>query len=418
MAALDFPKTPTLNQVYTSGTASWEWDGTKWIVATGPAGKALINSNNLSDVLSVPQSRTNLGLGTMATENSTAVAITGGTINGTSVGVATSAAGQFTSVTTVGTSSQVLVQDLAAGGTAYLQLYRNANTCYLGIATDTNQNVSMAASTGMVSLSGGLTVNGTSANFNNMTANSFIIGGNQPLLINAAAGQNGYIDYAVAGQRTWYAGCRSDGLYMIYDATAGWNGFYINPTSKTLVIGGQLYFPGDLGGTFNAAPISSATQSGVFGDAFYGWSNLAGANAYGARVDITTAALMYFFYSGTGVGYIATNGTTTQYNTTSDIRLKDNVRPLTDDIDVGALIDAVEPVAFEWNNAPDRPTGHGFVAQALQKHAPLAVTEGVEPIEGLEATGRDWGVDASKLMPYVIAEMQGMRRRLARLEAE
>jgi hypothetical protein len=40
---LDFPNSPALNQVFTAGTASWQWDGTKWIVAVGttPAGAYL-----------------------------------------------------------------------------------------------------------------------------------------------------------------------------------------------------------------------------------------------------------------------------------------------------------------------------------------------------------------------------------------
>jgi hypothetical protein len=29
---LNFPDAPTLNQVFTSGTRSWSWDGTKWAV--------------------------------------------------------------------------------------------------------------------------------------------------------------------------------------------------------------------------------------------------------------------------------------------------------------------------------------------------------------------------------------------------
>lgn len=34
MAALDFPNSPTLNQTYTSGTKTWEWDGTSWNVVS------------------------------------------------------------------------------------------------------------------------------------------------------------------------------------------------------------------------------------------------------------------------------------------------------------------------------------------------------------------------------------------------
>jgi len=28
---LDFPASPTLNQIFTSGAASWRWDATKWV---------------------------------------------------------------------------------------------------------------------------------------------------------------------------------------------------------------------------------------------------------------------------------------------------------------------------------------------------------------------------------------------------
>lgn len=45
----------------------------------------------------LPVARTNLGLGTMATQNATAVAITGGTVNGTTIGATTPSTAKFTS---------------------------------------------------------------------------------------------------------------------------------------------------------------------------------------------------------------------------------------------------------------------------------------------------------------------------------
>jgi hypothetical protein len=61
-----------------------------------PAG-ALLAANNLNDVANVAASRTNLGLGTMAVQNASAVAITGGTIAGiTDLAVADGGSGAST----------------------------------------------------------------------------------------------------------------------------------------------------------------------------------------------------------------------------------------------------------------------------------------------------------------------------------
>ena len=121
----------------------------------------------------------------------------------------------------------------------------------------------------------------------------------------------------------------------------------------------------------------------------------------------STADLFHIrFYNPNGsVGDIRTNGSATEYNTSSDQRLKENIA---DADDSGTKVDAIQVRKFDWK-ADGEHQDYGMIAQELQTVAPEAVSGDADSDEMM-------GVDYSKLVPMLIKEIQSLRQRVASLE--
>jgi hypothetical protein len=106
------------------------------------------------------------------------------------------------------------------------------------------------------------------------------------------------------------------------------------------------------------------------------------------------------------------------YNTTSDARLKENLRDFTDS---GRLIDSLKPRVFDWKNSDENGKNVvGFVAQEQHAADPIfahigAVSVGDEDPDNIT---KQWQRSDSALIPILVAELKSLRARLAALEAK
>ena len=151
------------------------------------------------------------------------------------------------------------------------------------------------------------------------------------------------------------------------------------------------------------------------GDLLVGTSSVNGVNgttiSNSGNITLNTSTTsggeyITFRINGTQVGSITSSGgNATDYNTSSDQRLKDNIA---DADDAGSKVDAIQVRKFDWK-ADGSHQDYGMIAQELQTVAPEAVSGDADSEEMM-------GVDYSKLVPMLIKEIQSLRNRVAQLE--
>lgn len=137
------------------------------------------------------------------------------------------------------------------------------------------------------------------------------------------------------------------------------------------------------------------------------------ATPISAGTSVTTGTLVSFFTGGNVfAGSITGNGAAVGYNTTSDQRLKVKIGAI-EYIDATDVIERIAALWFHWKDGDLEPQP-GFFAQQVHRICPWAVTKGRGRPESKNY--RPWQMDASKLMPFVIAYIQGLGKRVADLE--
>ena len=122
--------------------------------------------------------------------------------------------------------------------------------------------------------------------------------------------------------------------------------------------------------------------------------------------------MVYRNSASTVAGTISHSGSTTvAYNTSSDYRLKEKVKPMAGALEKVLLL---KPVTYTW--IEDKTPGEGFIAHELQEISPNCVTG---EKDGLDKDGSPiyQGVDVSFLVATLTSAIQELAAKVAKLEA-
>jgi hypothetical protein len=179
----------------------------------------------------------------------------------------------------------------------------------------------------------------------------------------------------------------------VFSAVGGSNGFawYNNSVAgiMTLNSGGALRL-----GTGSAHAASAKIAVDYAGTTQYGMTLRPASD--------TTPVIAFINVANSVVGSITQTASATAYNTSSDIRLKENLQSF----DAGRIVDDTEVYSFTWKSTGER--SYGVSAQQANEVYPEAVTY----IEREDW----WGINYQAYVPILLQELKALRARVAELE--
>ena len=132
-----------------------------------------------------------------------------------------------------------------------------------------------------------------------------------------------------------------------------------------------------------------------------------------SNIDSTFRSFVSIRRNGTVVGNIKVNNSETQYNTTSDYRLKENVVTMSNAID---RLKQLQPKRFNFILNPDI-TVDGFLAHEVQSVVPGAISGTKDEVDSDDNPVYQ-GIDQSKLVPLLTAALQEAISKIETLETK
>jgi hypothetical protein len=294
---------------------------------------------------------------------------------------------QLTNNSTGTADNNGLYVGVISGGNSYIGnrhsgddiIFQNDNTEVMRIKTGGNVGI------GTSSPSGNLHVEGGEIFFKNNSGNSKVD-------ISASDSGNSFINF----------GDTSDGDVgrILYEHANNVLQFKVNASEAMRIANDQSLF-------INTTGISTFTSRVVI------FQDNTKNCAIHLRTNATASQSQIIFGNGNsdGVGSIATSGTSTAYNTTSDYRLKENVSY---DFDATTRLKQLKPARFNFIADADT-TVDGFLAHEVSSVVPEAIT-GTKDAVDEDGNPKYQGIDQSKLVPLLVKTIQELEARITQLE--
>jgi len=211
------------------------------------------------------------------------------------------------------------------------------------------------------------------------------------------------------------------GLAAVNDAYSSYTALDLQGSSIQMGTGGLERMRIDSSGNLLVGTTATAVGEKASIKSTGTWNTLLQIPNNGNGLIITNASgtasyqAFTFYNNGTTfsqAGYIQVSGTTTTYATLSDYRLKENVAPMQNALNI---VQQLKPVTYNWKS--NKEASQGFIAHELQAVVPDCVTGEKDAVDA-EGKPVYQGIDTSFLVATLTAAIQELNAKVTALEAQ
>jgi len=339
------------------------------------------------------------------------------------VGIGTSSPTQQLDVTATSSATSIIVAQntTATSGGAQLRAGNPQNLLIMGTdsngggltgtanssffyTTSTSPIVFMPNATERMRItSAGAVLIGTTSTATSSTLN-IDSAGYQPLYVNTTISGGGGAAFSRSGTQAMYVGTAGSS-WLTGSSTA--DGLMRSEANMLFAIGNTERMRITSGG-FLFVNTTSLVGDGYVSVSFNGSANVGMGlkSTHNGSFDV----MRFVNYNNVQQGYINCNNSgSTTYNSGSDYRFKDNVKPMIDGL---SKVMQLKPVTFNWKG--DNSAGQGFIAHELAEIVPDVVS-GEKDAVTEDGTIKPQGVDYGKLTAVLASAIQELN---AKVEAQ